>query len=193
VLETQEYRGNCSDRDDLIAIESSVEYIVTQASMLQTLWGIDPHSVQQLLPPARTQAVRDGAGSPVPPQGDLVSSLGELLPGDYYFSEAGGSFVIDRNTLGSHFVDNLKDVRTFITHATNDCILDTSQIPIALATLPGIADVTVDASSIQVTYADPAIGVRTISFPSYAAGHMVSADQPAQLSADIGQFLGATR
>lgn len=167
----------------------SIEQACTDAAQLHTLWGVDPRTIAQLLPEARTSATR--GFELLPPQGNLIEVLGALRPGDAYFSIAGARFDIEPDKLANHFVTNLMHVRTLITNARYDCAIVSSQIPGALAKAPGIASVDVVDETIRVIYADPAIGERTIMFPSYDAGHMVSAYQPALLSEDVARLITA--
>jgi hypothetical protein len=117
----------------------------------------------------------------------LVETLGALSASDAYFAFQGAYFEIDPLALGDRFVKNLVHVKTLITNASYDCNIVSSQIPTALARAPGIAAVEVVDETIQVTYTSSAI--RTIVFPSYAAGHMVSAYQPAQFADDVARLL----
>lgn len=165
----------------------SIQLTCTDVEQLRTLWGVDPRSIEQLLPEARGTATRDL--DVLPPQGNLVDVLGSLRTGDAYFSIGGVRFDIDASELADHFVTNLMYVKTLITNARYDCAIVSSQIPRALMTTPGVSQVAVVDETIHVTYADPAIGERTIAFPSFDAGHMVSAYQPDQLSRAIARFI----
>lgn len=166
---------------------SSIEQASTNVDSLHTLWGVDPRTVTQLLPPARTSATR--GLEQLPPQGNLVEVLGALRDGDAYFLFGGPRFDIEPEELADHFVKNLVHVKTMITNARYDCAIVSSQIPAALRASPAVSNVDTIDESIRVTYADPAIGVRTIAFPSYDAGHMVSAYQPADLADDVARLV----
>jgi hypothetical protein len=131
----------------------------------------------------------------------LVQRLGPLDPGDSYFgynghgSGSNGSWQTDTTLVPTAFVDNLSHVRTLITNATFDGIVDTTAIAPALvafgvpATLdqaprsdverPGWIDVTL-----------PGGGSATIRLPAYPAGHMVTATDAADLRTDTVDWLG---
>lgn len=181
-------QGDTSHSDEwLQRLMRSIEQACTDVDQLHTLWGVDPRTIAELLPPARTVATR--GVTTLPPQGNLIEVLGPLRDGDAYFLIGGGRFDIEPDELADHFARNLIHVRTLITNARYDCAIVSRQIPTALASAPGISRVDVAGDTIHVTYADPAIGERTIMFPSYDAGHMVSAYQPAQLADDVERLV----
>lgn len=126
----------------------------------------------------------------------LIQRLGPLDPGDDYFGYGGadGSWQLDQNLVPTAFVDNLSYVRTLITDATYDGIVDTTAIAPALvafgvpATLdqaprPDIAR----PGWIEVTLPS---GSATIRLPEYPAGHMVTTTSAADLEADTAAWLG---
>ena len=127
------------------------------------------------------------------------------MPSDQYFGLVGRECVGNARAVdGSDqaFVDNLRVVRTFITHARYDANVYTPAIPYVLhsknlgasidsAPRPGVARpgwfrVDFPAQSDGGAVAK-AVEVR---FPPYdAAGHMVAATQPADLAADVQAWL----
>jgi hypothetical protein len=127
----------------------------------------------------------------------LVQRLGALDEGDYYFGDGpgGDAWSTDKTLVPPAFVDNLAYVRTLITHATYDSILDTTAIPPALTAygVPAMLDQTLPAGAtrpglVEVTL--PAGGTAQIRMPSYAAGHAVSAEQALKLRSDTADWLG---
>jgi hypothetical protein len=90
---------------------------------------------------------------------------------------------------GGTFAANLPYVHTLVTNASYDGLVISARLPAQLATAPGIASATLDGDAIDVTFQDPALHPRKIAFPSYTAGHMVSAYAPAKLAADVMAFL----
>jgi hypothetical protein len=172
-------------------LEGRITGAVTHVDTLEALLGIDPRTIPPLAPAARAGVRRCGENEPFPcpPTGDLDAVLGALAPNDTYFMLEAVFFVPGGNakqTLGDTFLRNLRTVHTFITNAALDAVIWSPAIPTALATLPSVAAIDVGDGTIDVTYADTAIGRRRIRFPSYAqSGHMVSASQPAELAADV--------
>jgi hypothetical protein len=112
----------------------------------------------------------------------LVARLGALDPGDAYV--ALGPYFGDDDSGAPAFVANLALVRTFITHATYDGLVDSAAIAPALAAYgdpvserPGWIDVTLASGPIE------------IRFPTYAAGHVVTLSAGDQLRSDIAAWL----
>jgi hypothetical protein len=172
-------------------LETRITGAVTHVDTLEALLGIDPRTIPPLLPAARAGVSRCGEDSlfPCSPSGDLDAVLGALAPSDTYFRFFANPFLPQggaQQVLGDTFLRNLRTVHTFITDAALDATIWSPAIPAALATLSSVAAVDVGNGTIDVTYADAAIGRRRIRFPSYAkSGHMVSASQPAELAADV--------
>src|SRR6185312_1813462 len=118
----------------------------------------------------------------------LLQRLGPLDPGDAYFGLNGytGAWASDTTVEPPAFVDNLRYVRTLITNATYDGIVDTTQIPPALVELgvPATLDQTPRSGSARPGWIDvtlPGGGSATIRLPTYPAGHKVTATSATDL------------
>ena len=127
----------------------------------------------------------------------LLQRLGPLDPGDTYFGFNGmtGSWETDTTLEPPAFVDNLSYVRTLITNATYDGIVDTTQIPPALVAfgVPATLDQTPRSGIARPGWIDvtlPGGGSATIRLPTYPAGHMVTATDAAELRTDTAAWLG---
>lgn len=103
------------------------------------------------------------------------------------------------------FLENIKTVETFITHAENDLILYGPALPAVLESAPEVETViwATGASEgadpvIQVTFAPDAIPdgtrSRTIAFPFYPnASHSVPLDRPFEILNDVTRWYENTR
>ena len=93
------------------------------------------------------------------------------------------------------FVDNLRHVRTLITNATFDGIVDSTEIAPALVAfgVPATLDLTPRSEVERPGWIDvmlPGGGSATIRLPVYPAGHMVTATDAADLRTDTADWLG---
>jgi hypothetical protein len=158
-------------------------------------------------------------GPALPLDGDFPATFGQLqswdtyyLPSNYvvletFYGETAANFDIDpySPTNASAFLRNAVYVKTFITNAAYDLAIWGPAIP---PTLADFDDVVVGVAhdqlgparaerpgQIVLDYAEGAFGLgpgesRTIRFPFYAeASHTVTLNQPAELLADVGQWL----
>jgi hypothetical protein len=127
----------------------------------------------------------------------LLTRLGPLDPGDSYFGygASNGSWASDTTLVPSAFVDNLSHVRTLITNATFDGIVDSTEIAPALVAfgVPATLDLTPRSEVERPGWIDvtlPGGGSATIRLPAYPAGHMVTATDAADLRTDTADWLG---
>jgi hypothetical protein len=196
--------------------------VIADPAGAKALFGVPLDSIAALKPQAR---VRDKAFryvdvyphdiSPEEAAGldeanaALASWLGKLGPNDTYYALTGRQcsgepeFWND-DTLGAVFVENLRHVRTFITHARWDMVIYAPAIPAALqeegfsvqtdsAARPNVDRpgwFTVDLPA-TTDPDEPATKIE-VRFPLYeTSGHMVAASQPAELAADVEEWLSA--
>jgi hypothetical protein len=130
-------------------------------------------------------------------------TFGAIAGWDRYFVPLGSGFAWQE--FGPQFLQDLVDVRFFITQAALDLVVYSPSIPPALAAFTDLVD-RVDSDQaardgvdrpgwITVHYHAGAFGVPAdtvsiIRWPVYAsAGHMVAASQPVELSADVEAWL----
>lgn len=127
----------------------------------------------------------------------LLQRFGPLDPGDGYYGLNGnsGSWETDTTVVPAAFVDNLSYVRTLITNATYDGIVDTTQIPPALVAygVPATLDQVPRSGIARPGWIDvtlPGAGSATVRLPTYPAGHMVTATDASDLRTDTKAWLG---
>jgi pimeloyl-ACP methyl ester carboxylesterase len=178
-----------------------VKGTIENATSLATVLGFDP---ARFLGTSRGGAFRIGellVPSPAPEP--LQAIYGALPEYDSYWSVSGQHF--DLGDYDAPFLQNLLEVKTFITQAMLDLAVYSPSIPGLFAELPLEVDaVAVDQQPrpgvarpgwFTLTYHEGFLGVpadtrRTVRFPIYEhAGHMVSLSQPAELRADVIDFL----
>lgn len=89
---------------------------------------------------------------------------------------------------GDMFLENLRDVRTFITQAEEDIIIYAPGLPLSLKEFDGVSDVTVDDNDFTVKYTDNT--EVTVKFPFFqASSHSVSVNQPEQFYNEVNEWL----
>lgn len=129
--------------------------------------------------------------------GDLETTFGTLASYDDYFIDlhqdvtnlfyyASTTPYSDIN--GDMFVENIRDVKTFITQAEEDMIIYAPGIPAALKLTDGVSDVVFSENSISVTFDDSTEA--EIMFPFYPeSSHSVSVNQPEMFFNDVNEWL----
>jgi len=182
--------------------------------VLRGLTGVEPLEIAWMYADARDGAF--GLASPDAAKvevGDLVAHFGTLAVGDRYFSGmtpirdlfpegCDVAFGNDHGAIFDRFVENLPHVRTLISDAAYDVLMLSELAPRLLAADARLGDVRIiDGDSprrrrIQFRFAQPPApgeplpeGRRDIAFPRYEAGHAVSIGAPAELAADVENFL----
>jgi hypothetical protein len=111
------------------------------------------------------------------------------------YGASNGSWAVDTTLVPTAFVDNLSHVRTLITNATFDGIVDTTQIAPALVAfgVPATLDQAPRSEGDRPGWIDvtlPGDGSATIRLRAYPAGHMVTATDAADLRTDTADWLG---
>jgi hypothetical protein len=141
----------------------------------------------------------------LPPDLPWSDIFGTLAPGDRFYVRAtalpaadserlpSGDRVIPQ--LASLFVDNLRELATFITDAPCDGVVSGEELLSRLAELPGIAGVARDEAAegraFLVRWDDGE--QRALRMPIYAeSGHMVTVHAPEQIAPDVEQFIRDT-
>ncbi len=180
-----------------------------EPTQLSAATGVDLSTIAWLLPGARQDAVRLDEAIDCPDlkaSAGLVATFGALRPDDAYFR----LWVNLANELawgpdyGGKLLSAMRSVRTFVTNAAFDARVWAPAIPLTFATYDDlVASVTHDSEPragverpgwIRIEYQPddnaPDAMVRELRFPRYdQSGHLVSADQPAALLADIAAWL----
>ncbi len=151
---------------------------------------------------SRRRAFRATSGANLPLDASVwLETLGELSPVDRYFTAFNGEVYahftstdavdlrIDafESSYGERFLDNLRRVSTFITHAQFDLLNYSPALPAALEQFPSVARVVVDDAQWRVEYAGG--DVRQVRVRHYAASHSVALEQSAQLVDDLQAWL----
>lgn len=89
---------------------------------------------------------------------------------------------------GEMFLENIKDVKTFITQAEEDIIIYAPGLPVSLKEFDGVSDVTVEDNDFTVKFSDST--EVTVHFPFYpVSSHSVSVNQPEQFLNDVNEWL----
>jgi len=89
---------------------------------------------------------------------------------------------------GEMFLENLRDVRTFITQAEEDIIIYAPGLPLSLKEFDGVSDVTVEKNDFTVKYTDSTeVTVRFPFFP--VSSHSVTVNQPEQFYNEVNTWL----
>ncbi|MFO0589244.1 MAG: hypothetical protein U0441_17030 [Polyangiaceae bacterium] len=166
------------------------------------LLGVELTKVDGLAAPDRRKGFKcDQADSETPPEDDLVKLLGALQTGQsYYLGYAPlqpGKEIADftpdwraKNLIGAAFVDNLRDVPTFVTDGPLDLVVPTSALAPGLEALLGPDHV--DASAgLSVVTADGARAIEIHRYPS--AGHMITMLEPEAFSKDVAAWLASPK
>lgn len=151
--------------------------------------------------------------------GDLAEIFGELSPWDDYLvlSNDDAFYTFYLNTaleaglediapytprMGELFLDNLRLIKTFITHSAYDLVCFTAAFPETMEGYDVVESATLTdddgeerPGEIEVVYVgDESLAerTRTIRFPTYLASHSVPINKPAEITADIEEWLAAT-
>ena len=188
-------------------------HLTTIATLRQAL-GVDPTTIEWLRASARTRAYGRGSGSTVSTP-EMTATFGTLGSDDSYFLilnsavlsaySSSSRWWLDPN-IGTSFLNNTVNVKTFITNARLDMVVWSPAIPPALKTYSSLVSNSVHDTTtrtgitrpgwIQLTYLPsvvPAPSTREIRFPYYAAaGHTVTIRQAAELLADVRQWYAST-
>lgn len=139
--------------------------------------------------------------SSVPSQDPLVAALGPLPAGQAYYvpyspllpGKETAPTTRDwqtQNAEGLAFVDNLRDVPTFITNGWLDLVVPTAALAPALRTIPGVGAIdTTVTGRLGVAYPDGQRFATVADFPG--AGHMITMLAAADLAADLQAWLPA--
>ena len=180
--------------------------------VLGQVLGQDPDGIAKLRAGERGDAYR--LVDPDPTAEPLDAVLGDLPPHDRYFemelfeligapfvSSALVSLGLERTNsrYGRLFLEDLLDVRVFITNAAFDAAIWTPSLPDALAMytsdVAGVhkGDEAFTLDFVPGAFDAPAGTSRTVTFPTYAAsGHSIALDEPDKLADDIAAFLRAS-
>ncbi len=166
------------------------------------LLGVPLTSIPLLAAAARAQGFKCSApDSTVPAEDVLVAALGALPAGQSYYvpyspllpGKETSATTLDWRTVndeGLAFVDNLRDVPTFVTAGARDLVVPPRALAPALEAILGAN--AVDASSPTKLGVTTAGGERFIDVFAYpSAGHMVEMIEPAQLSADVRAWIAS--
>ncbi len=129
--------------------------------------------------------------------GNLEQTFGALESYDEYFidlhTDVNQLFYYSSTTPysdinGEMFLENLRDVRTFITQAEEDIIIYAPGLPLSLKEFDGVSDVTVDDNDFTVKYTDNTeVTVRFPFFP--VSSHSVTVNQPEQFYNEVSTWL----
>jgi hypothetical protein len=135
------------------------------------LLGVALTAIDGLAAPERRKGFKcNQADADTPPEDELVALLGPLQKGQSYYLDYAplqpgkelAPFTPDwraKNLVGAAFVDNLRDVPTFVTDGPRDLVVPTSALAPALRTIVG-ADRVDTGAGLAVLYPD---GARAIS------------------------------
>lgn len=184
---------------------------LAKPEVLAQMIGREPADIPEMAPAARAEAYRLKDAAPL--DEPLTAELGALAPFDRYFAielfdllgepfagaEAKGLGVERQHArYGYLFLEDALDVRFFVTNAAFDAAIWTPALPEALALHDDVVSgVHIDGDDLVLDFVDGAFGAapgasRRIRFAPYGdAGHSVSFDQPGDLAADVGQWLGS--
>lgn len=186
--------------------QSAREFEASQAHMLperaQVLFGLPLTSIPGL--GSQDRAIGFKCSPPdadVPPEGALVKALGALPAGQFYYVPYSpllpGKEIVkttldwrEENFLGAAFLDNLRDVPTFVTDGARDLVVPTRALVPALRALVGEDRITSLAPPrVRVSYPD---GERFIDLGAYPdAGHMVTMIDPEGFSRDVTAWISS--
>jgi len=135
----------------------------------------------------------------LPPEDELVGALGALPSGQAYFvpysplepgkeADPAPADWKTENYVAGAFVDNLKDVPTFVTDGPFDLVVPTKALAPALGAVIGASRVDAsDPMRLRVSYAD---GDRFIALRQYpTAGHMITMLEAPRFTADVTAWL----
>ncbi len=188
------------ERETARETEASAAHIAPD--LAAALIGVPLTSIPLLAASERSKGFKCSAvDATVPAEDALVSALGALPAGQSYYIPYSPLFPgketapttrdwRTENFEANAFMDNLREVPTFLTAGARDLVVPPLALAPALRAVLGASRV--DDSSparLGVTYAD---GERFADLFAYAnAGHMVEMIEPAELAADVETWLGA--
>jgi pimeloyl-ACP methyl ester carboxylesterase len=164
------------------------------------LFGLPLTSIPQLAASSHALGFKCSAPDATVPQEDaLVALLGALPAGQFYYApyspllpgKETAPTTLDwrtQNFVGDAFVDDLRDVPTFVTNGDRDLVVPTRALAPALRTLVGADRVdAISPSQLVVKYPD---GARTIEIRTYpSAGHMVTMLEADAFARDVIAWL----
>jgi hypothetical protein len=111
------------------------------------------------------------------------------------FNNPSEQYTMGDPSIGRRFLENLLDVKTFITNASLDVIVYPPSIPETAKSYDEIEGATVDGENIKIGFKKGSFGLteatfRTIRFPAYTeSGHTVSVFQPVKLLDDVKAWM----
>jgi len=164
------------------------------------LFGVDVTTLPDLAAAERGRGFKcNAADATVPKEDELVAALGVLPDGQSYFLpynplQPGKEYEPhspdwrDQDLVGAAFVDNLRDVPTFVTNGPFDLVVPTGALAPGLVALLGADRVDASAADhLTVLYDD---GSRTLALHDYPnAGHMITMLEAPAFSEDVGAFV----
>jgi hypothetical protein len=191
------------------ALDAKVYAMWADPVLSDRILGVPMGAIPGLLPSARDHAFRLSSttnAAEATTEVALARRFGTLRPADRYFRMFSGTcWNTSADVTAQLFFENLRDVRTFITHAKYDLAVRTEAIFDLIAT-QSTATVTIDSMPrpgdrgrpgwVRIGLPeDPTRGLapKTIEvrWPSYVdSGHMVAMTEGEALFADVQAFLG---
>lgn len=175
------------------------ERAVLTPEHLSALVGVAAQEIDGLGPEARAGAFRTSWPDPAPAdEGELRALLGELGPGDGYWSRRArvcNAYTGDTTALVA-FLEVTSRTRAFITRARYDTRVYTGSLPDFFAQLVPTLDVATDEAPrpgvarpgwIRIAY--PAGEQAEIRFPAYDSGHPVATTHASELAEDLEAWL----
>lgn len=200
-----DYRHDVAYAD---ALDAKVYAMWADPVLSDRILGVPMGGIPGLLPAARANAFRlSNSANPAEAAAEaaLARRFGALRPSDRYFRMLSGScWNTSADVTAQLFFENLRDVRTFVTHAKYDLAVRTEAIFDLIAT-HSTATVTLDATPRPGDHGRP--GWVRIELPEDAAhglapkaievrwppyddsGHMVAMTEAEALFADVEAFL----
>jgi hypothetical protein len=193
------------------AQDAKIFAVLADPAQTDRLFGVPLGGVAELLPPARATAFRLDATAPSAAyqsaKAALEARFGALRAGDdYYQALACSSWNPNDPTTATLFLEDLREVRTFVTRAKYDLVVRTeaiwdvvaskTTIPVTLDEAPRAADggrpgwVRLELPAMAAS----GLSAKTVEvrWPPYAqSGHMVAMTEAEALFADVKAFLDA--
>jgi hypothetical protein len=205
-IDGYDYRHDAAYAD---ALDAKVYAMWADPVLSDRILGVPMGAIPGLLPSARDHAFRLSSttnAAEATTEVALARRFGTLRPADRYFRMFSGTcWNTSADVTAQLFFENLRDVRTFITHAKYDLAVRTEAIFDLIAT-QSTATVTIDSMPrpgdrgrpgwVRIGLPeDPTRGLapKTIEvrWPSYVdSGHMVAMTEGEALFADVQAFLG---
>jgi hypothetical protein len=171
-------------------------------SAAEKLLGVPLSSIVGLDARDRQNGFKCATSDASTPNQDTISKeLGDLPAGQFYFlpfspltpGKGDPNDLPDwenTNAVGAAFVDNLRDVPTFITDGQLDLVVPERALVPGLQSILGSTNATETEDGVTVATSS---GSRTIAISHYAnAGHMITLLAPSALSTDIRAWLSLT-